>query len=341
MSNNPYDPWKINPSDFPSHGTKSEQLGFLVRYAVLAPSSHNTQPWLFEIHSDHIDVKINPQRKLNHSDPDDRQLYVSIGAAIENIYLAGLSHGLELAIDYSIQKFRVATLTMRKKSADNTPDWHSAIANRLTYRLPFKTLPIDNKTRNKVAAAGIGQAQIKLFTKSQDKHKIAHIVHSATSSTIADPRFRQELVQWVRHNWTREGTGMPGFVQGMPGPVSLLAKYIIPRVNIGKQQAKKDKKLITDSPAVILIGAKDDNPSSWLDCGRSYELISLIAVASGYRTSGFAAAIESAQHRELLQTALKLSYRPVAVLRIGLPRKKARHAPRQAASEVSAIKKSR
>ena len=42
--------WDVNASDFPANGSDAEKLEFLVRYAVLAPSSHNSQPWLFDLH---------------------------------------------------------------------------------------------------------------------------------------------------------------------------------------------------------------------------------------------------------------------------------------------------
>lgn len=37
-------PWNVNEVDFPTTGTPSEQWHFLLNYAVLAPSRHNTQP---------------------------------------------------------------------------------------------------------------------------------------------------------------------------------------------------------------------------------------------------------------------------------------------------------
>lgn len=37
-------PWQINEHDFPAAAPPVEQLKFLLRYAILAPSSHNTQP---------------------------------------------------------------------------------------------------------------------------------------------------------------------------------------------------------------------------------------------------------------------------------------------------------
>jgi nitroreductase len=40
--------WNIAENQFPKEGTRNEQLKFLLNYAILAPSSHNTQPWLFK-----------------------------------------------------------------------------------------------------------------------------------------------------------------------------------------------------------------------------------------------------------------------------------------------------
>jgi hypothetical protein len=41
--------WEVQESDFPSSGTLSDQLKFLLRYGVLAPSGPNTQPWKLSI----------------------------------------------------------------------------------------------------------------------------------------------------------------------------------------------------------------------------------------------------------------------------------------------------
>ena len=72
----------ILEADFPHSGTREEQLRFLVNYAVLAPSNHNTQPWKFCIHDDSLDVLVDKSSALNFIDPLFRQLAISCGAAI-------------------------------------------------------------------------------------------------------------------------------------------------------------------------------------------------------------------------------------------------------------------
>jgi hypothetical protein len=52
LSEPEFQPWNISEILFPANGTKIELLKFLLNYAILVPSSHNTQPWLFKIMGD-------------------------------------------------------------------------------------------------------------------------------------------------------------------------------------------------------------------------------------------------------------------------------------------------
>ena len=42
-------PWQMIERNFPLARDITQKLSFLLRYAVLAPSSHNTQPWKFSL----------------------------------------------------------------------------------------------------------------------------------------------------------------------------------------------------------------------------------------------------------------------------------------------------
>jgi nitroreductase len=39
--------WQVDAADFPVGGDVTDLLRFVLRYATLSPSSHNSQPWLF------------------------------------------------------------------------------------------------------------------------------------------------------------------------------------------------------------------------------------------------------------------------------------------------------
>ena len=67
----------------------------LVRYATLAPSSHNTQCWRFQIQGKAILISPDWSRRCPAVDPDDHHLFVSLGCATENLAQAALANGLK------------------------------------------------------------------------------------------------------------------------------------------------------------------------------------------------------------------------------------------------------
>jgi hypothetical protein len=83
--------WNIDPSRFPVTGPAIDKARFAVGYAILAPSSHNTQPWRFIVNGDELLVCADRNRSLPHIDPFDRELIISCGAALFNMRVA-LAH---------------------------------------------------------------------------------------------------------------------------------------------------------------------------------------------------------------------------------------------------------
>jgi len=71
--------WNVEVSSFPASGTAIDKARFAVRYAILAPSSHNTQPWRFIINGDELLVCADRTRSLANIDPFDRELIISCG----------------------------------------------------------------------------------------------------------------------------------------------------------------------------------------------------------------------------------------------------------------------
>ena len=69
--------------------TPREILRDAVRGAVRAPSSHNTQPWLFRlVGDDALELYADRTRALPVVDPRDRELTISCGAALFHVRAA-------------------------------------------------------------------------------------------------------------------------------------------------------------------------------------------------------------------------------------------------------------
>ena len=66
----------------------------LVRAAVLAANAHNTQPWLFIVSGERIELFADMTRTIGAMDPLLREMHLSLGCALENLVLAGPPSGL-------------------------------------------------------------------------------------------------------------------------------------------------------------------------------------------------------------------------------------------------------
>lgn len=61
---------KINEANFPLTGTLEDQYRFLLQYAILAPSTFNTQPWQFALTESGIAVFADYSRRMPAADPE-------------------------------------------------------------------------------------------------------------------------------------------------------------------------------------------------------------------------------------------------------------------------------
>lgn len=71
----------------------SQRIQKILKGAILAPSSHNTQPWLFEVGHSCIRLYADRTRALPVNDPDDRELVISCGCALMNLRVAAAREG--------------------------------------------------------------------------------------------------------------------------------------------------------------------------------------------------------------------------------------------------------
>ena len=88
----------------------------LIRFATLAASSHNTQPWRFRSAADSITIQPDLARRCRVVDPDDAHLYRSLGCATENLVQAAAAQGLATHVRFDpAQDAVVIELTARRQ----------------------------------------------------------------------------------------------------------------------------------------------------------------------------------------------------------------------------------
>ena len=68
--------------------TDDAKLHRMIARAIRAPSSHNSQPWLFRPTDAGIDLLADRTRGLPVTDPEDRELTISCGCALFGLRVA-------------------------------------------------------------------------------------------------------------------------------------------------------------------------------------------------------------------------------------------------------------
>ncbi len=134
---------------------KQAVLRELVRYATLAPSSHNTQCWKFHVEADSISVLPDFSRRCPAVDPDDHHLFVSIGCAAENLVHAASANGLhaESVFDSSSGGKLHVSLESTQAVASHLFD---AIPERQSTRGEYDGKPIPSRELALLESAGTG-----------------------------------------------------------------------------------------------------------------------------------------------------------------------------------------
>ncbi len=336
---NEFENWDVKASDFPTKGTDAEKLRFLVRYAILAPSSHNSQPWLFHLHDDHVDLVADRRRALPEVDPFDRELIISCGAALAFLQVAAIGLGCKPAVrrfPAEDKEDLLASLQLsglREASAQDV-DLFRAILNRRTCRQAFGPKPIAADARNALqAAAEKAGARATWIDDSNDRSQLAELIMTADRQQFENRAFRGELATWIRPSAASAADGMPAPAFGIEFPASYVAPLMIRTFDLGSGRAARDEELLKGSPGILVFTTPLDEPYDWLVCGEALGIVVLTAEAFGLNASYLNQPCEVPELRTRLGLIDDVSGNPQLVLRLGYGTRVQR-TPRRPVEEV-------
>lgn len=337
-----YKAWDIEVDDFYNLKTPQEKLRHLIGFAVLAPSSHNSQPWKFVLDGNKIKVFADFSRALAVSDKDNRQLYISIGCAIENLITATEYYGLRFKINYFpndnkelVAEIEFENLGDQDHSSQKEEHKIHHINKRSVNRNKYERENIDENFINEIKRYSNNDILVSIITDKDKIDEISEIMRKAIRTALADKEFRKELSQYVKHNKTKEYYGMPGFGFGMPLPISLIFPKAVKHIDVSRVNSKQDSDLIKNhTPAICIIGTKGNNELLWVKAGEVYEKIALDAQKSGIKTAVMAAATQIGDFHKDLQKVLENDFRPQVFFRMGYSDKTTPHSPRFLTEDV-------
>jgi hypothetical protein len=292
----------------------------LVRYATLAASSHNTQPWKFELARGRILILPDVSRRCPAVDPDDHHLYASLGCAAENLLSAAQAAGLRAHVSYD-----APTSGVQIDLEEATPfrsALFEAIPRRQCSRTEYDGVELSGEQRRLLEEAGQSSGVSVMFlTTDERKGQVAEYVAEGNTAQFGDPRWAEELKMWVRFNArdaVRTGDGLYGPVMGSPDVPQWLGILFMRLAFSAKRQNRKDITNIRSSAAIAVFFSDADDKPHWIEAGRCYERLALQAAALELRTSFINQPVEVPALRPQFAALLGIgNRRPDLVVRIG------------------------
>ena len=331
-------PWHIDESEFWELDDPKAQREFLLRYAVLAPSGHNTQPWNFHITDAGIEVYADYTRRLPVADPNDRELLISIGAAIMNLRVAAAHFGFETTVLYgpaTNEEPAVALVTLRETcdAEEQLRRLFPAITRRHTSRSDFEPREIEPDALDVVCEA-VESSETLHFVVPRDRMRTAELVEQADKLLMSDEQWRAELAQWVRPNEASAGDGLSADAFGIPGPISALAPHLIRNVDAGLVRGKQDREFTEHASGLVVITGNDDIVSL-IRAGEALERFLLTLTSLGVQYAFLNQVCQVPDLRTELWDLLRTAKPPQLLLRIGYGKDVRRPMPRRPVETVT------
>jgi hypothetical protein len=292
----------------------------LVRYATLAPSSHNTQCWKFALETQAITIMADPLRRCPAVDPDDHHVYVSVGCASENLIQAAWAHGLRGEANFDVTREAVR-VSLTPTPAEVSPLFH-AIAARQCTRGDYDGRPLSNEELGLLERAGTSNdVRMLLMTERPAVERVLEYVVQANTAQMADAAFVKELKTWIRFNGpdaVRTGDGLYSGATGNPTIPTWLGELAFQWFYTTKSENDKYARQIRSSAGIAIFVGQSANKAHWVEVGRCYERFALQATALGIRNALLNQPVEVQAVRPQFAAAFGLSgQRPDLVVRFG------------------------
>lgn len=343
----PWETWRTDRVDGPLT---------LVRAAILASNPHNSQPWIFRVGAESIDIYADMARTIGTVDPLLRELHIGLGCAIENAMLAAAPNGyaarLALLPDPADPTY-VARVTLAPAAARSS-GLYEAIPRRHTNRGAYDTArPVAPAQLGALAAlATDADVAVRWYTTPEDRARIGAMIVAASEALTADAEQSRDSEAWFHYDWDtlqRRRDGVTLDAQGLPTAIEVAAKLLptpsLEQSNAAFVEATRDRHVATAAAFGILVVRDARDRAQRLRAGRLWQRMHLRGTIEGLAMQPLNQPAERADRevqlgrepwfgRALAEVVGDSSWQALMPFRIGYPTVAGRPSPRRDVRDV-------
>ncbi|MFD5891729.1 Acg family FMN-binding oxidoreductase [Streptomyces sp. NPDC060334] len=253
---------------------------------------HNAQPWRFVYRpgSGFVELHGDPERAMTRTDPNHRALHVGCAAALFNLRVSAVGHGLRTRVRLlpdGLQPWLLAEVAI-DGSFDEDQDLavlHDALRRRHTGRFPFSDEPVPDALMDGLRRAARLEGCRLSVPGEWHMGTVLDLVRGAEHREGIDPLVRAETAAWAAPPQAPTGTRLDGIPATAFGPRS--SGGASPVRDFGRDRPDPDRgwAVFEKRPQLALLGTPTDTRVDWLRAGQALERVLLQATADGLATS--------------------------------------------------------
>jgi nitroreductase len=324
------DPWALNEADYPARGTREEQLRFVLRYAILAPSNRNSQPWCFTVRRDQISIHADVSRWQRVSDPHGHELHVSIGCALENLLVAldhfGFGHVVTRApgaLDGTIA-VQVAILDRPTPAPFRPPTLFKALTARRTDHGGYGARSVPVAVQRRFGLCRDGEDLSLLLTDNGAIRNAVHkLVLQGEALGLSSRAYREELAESIRAG---------DF--GGPWLLTLAQQFAVSHLGSRIADVRGGAGALRGSPVFGVVGGPNGSNEMYIRAGELLERLYLVATLQGVSLQPISQLVEVPSVKAQFAKLFRAAGVPLVAFRAGYGRHPARPAPRRGLEEA-------
>jgi hypothetical protein len=304
---------------FARESTLPAVLFELVRYATLAANGHNTQPWKFAIKENVIEIHPDYTHRLPVVDPNDRELWISLGCALENLLVAARAVGYAPEVTYpDAAEFIHVRLTADTPQRSPLFD---AIPKRQTTRSEYNGQLIQRSDLDQVQALPLEPGvALRFVTNPTDLETMLAYINQGNLRQYGDKAFTNELIGWLRFTKKEALASRDGLFLGCAGNPEMprwVGQWVVAGVK-PQQQADVDAKKLRSSAGAIVVASATDDRAAWVRTGQVYERLALKMTSLNIKSAFVNQPIEVTELRPQFQRVMGLDgSQPQLLVRYG------------------------
>ena len=329
----------------------------LVRSAVLAANAHDTQPWIFALGTNRVDLFADVSRNIGAIDPLRREMYLSLGCALENLTLAARANGFTPTVTLlptAGDATHVARVDLAPGAAGTASPLYAAIPHRHTNRGAYDTTrSVDASILAAMKSLTTDpDVAVVWLTTAEEKQHFAALTLQATEAIIADSAQAHDDFVWWRSDWqeiqrhkdgiTLDPAGLPNFTRTI---AKMLPAQSLPAYDQAWLDGMRNRQVNTAAAFGLLVTRGRDDNAQRLAAGQLWQRLHLYATTQGLAVQPLCQAPERVDReqatggapvftRGLGELLPEPSGQAVMAFRIGYPTMPTHLSPRRPAQEV-------